>query len=203
MTTSIAWQQAQEAEFSLSNPPGDIQPLQQYYELRDLGWWCKSCWKYCDLKHSKTDSHKNKIAWAKDAQAAERMGYLSATTSSSRIGCQLQLPPPSPPPSPSLPAPPPAPPLTSGQNEAVRADQEAVRADREAVRADREAVSAAATQKQSELIEKQSELIKEQSELIKKQSELMEEQTQQLAEITDKLNKMATDFAELKSWWWW
>ena len=145
MTTSIAWQQAQEEDFSASNPPRDIQPLQQYYEWRECGWWCKSCWKCMDLKHSKTDSHKNKIAWAKDAQATQRMGYFSAATSSSGIDCQFQLPPPPP----SLPAPydpvviPPAPPLTSGQNEAARADREAVRADREAVRADREAVSAA------------------------------------------------------------
>ena len=53
MTTSFAWQQAQEEEFSPLNPPCDIQPVQQYYEMREMGWWCKSCWKYVDLKHLK------------------------------------------------------------------------------------------------------------------------------------------------------
>jgi len=233
MTTHINWQHQDESgEFSVSNPPRDAQPLQQYYEWRtapQVGWWCKECWKYMDRMHSNTDNHKKRIAWAKEVEAAQRMGYGPSGATGSSGSDQLQvLPPPHPfPRDPTVN--PPAPPssINRVQHEAFRADRMPVGDDRrEAVSARRDSeVVSAATQMQSHLIEnlyqlidkqsdliaqqlaatqKQSEKIKEQSELIKNQSELMQEQATQLVELTDKLSQIATDLADIKwNLWWW
>ena len=93
--------QYQDVEFFVSNPPCDAEPFEQYYEWRTeprLGWWCKMCWKYMDRMHSNTDSHKKIIWWAKETEAAKRMGYgSSGATCSSGFADQLQVPPPPPP----------------------------------------------------------------------------------------------------------
>jgi len=193
-------------EFSVSNPPCDIQPRDQYYEWKTepkLGWWCKMCWKYMTPEHSNTDSHKMKIYWENENGAAKRMGYgSSGATGSSGFADQRPVPPP-PRPFPSDPiVNPPA--ATSSINSGPPAATQT------------QSAHPAATQTQSHLIEnlfdkqsnliaqqlaatqKQAELIKEQSELIKNQSELMQEQAKQLVELTNKLSQIATDVAEIK-----
>jgi len=197
-----------EEEFSPTNPPHDIEPWDQYYEMRENGcWWCRTCWKYMDLKHAKSDHHTRRITWEKQEQVRKRMfnasgasgaSGSSGASSSSRILGTLQMPPPPP----SLPAPhppfeiTPAPPATSGQNEAKLSEH---------IEKQSEQIG-----KQTEVIKKQSEQIEHQTQLIQKQCELYEELGEkqaglmkEIAAISTNMKQLAADVGELRWWWQW
>jgi len=156
-----------EEEFSPTNPPHDIEPWDQYYEMREYGWWCKTCWKYMDLKHAKTPHHTRKIAWEKQEQVRKRMfnasgasgasGSSGASSSSRILGIFG------------------APPATSGQNEAKLSEH---------------------IEKQSEQIEQQTQLIKKQCELYEelreKQAELMMETMDEMRKMKECIEELKT-----------
>ena len=54
-------QQVQQAqEISFKNPPKDTQPLKDYYEWKNTGWFCKMCWKAATNAHLLSREHTRK-----------------------------------------------------------------------------------------------------------------------------------------------
>ena len=65
-------------EWTLENPPNDLEPLLKYYEWTEWGWKCKECGQTATRGHTGAKKHTNMVWREQQKQGALRAGYTAA-----------------------------------------------------------------------------------------------------------------------------
>ena len=65
-------------EWTLENPPNDLEPLLKYYEWTEWGWKCKECDQTATRGHTGAKKHTNMVWREQQKQGALRAGYTAA-----------------------------------------------------------------------------------------------------------------------------
>ena len=65
-------------DWTLENPPNDLQPLQKYYDWTEWGWHCKMCNQTATRGHTGAKKHTNMVWREQQKQGALNLGYTAA-----------------------------------------------------------------------------------------------------------------------------